>query len=147
MEAKFDNLEFKNIDALVAGFLTGTKKDKQKFHLIVSPNIQYNTAMQVIQSVTLHFLTALIKQHPEATDDIFDNYNAMASSVLQNLVPDYQLRKDMDEEAILALEQKMIEEQYDKMTPEQKAKALEGIDKLRTRLTGDADGKSEKDNS
>lgn len=146
MQAKFDNLEYKNIDALIAGFITGTQKGKQKFHLIASPNIQYMTAMQIIQSVTTHFLTALMKQYPDAKDDIFDHYNAMASSVLNNIMPGYERRPDMDEEAIMETERRMIEEAYAKMTPEEKEKALKDIEEMKARLIGGANDKPAKDN-
>lgn len=135
MEARFDNLEYKNIDKLIAGFVTGEQKDQLKFHMIASPKITFNEAMQIIQSVTTHFLTAVIKQHPDATEDIYDAYNFMASSVLNNLIPDYQLRKDLDEEAIMELEKQKIDEEFAKMTPEQKEKALKDIDEMKKRLT------------
>ncbi len=147
MIAKFDNLEYKNIDRLIAGFVTGEQKDKLKFHLIASPNITFNDAMQIIQSVTTHFLTAVIKQHPESKEDIYDAYNFMASSVLNNLIPEYQLRRDLDEEAILETEKKMIEEQYAKMTPEQKEKALKDIETLKETLLGKNNEQATKDNS
>lgn len=147
MIAKFDNLEYKNIDKLIAGFVTGEQKDKLKFHLIASPNITFNDAMQIIQSVTTHFLTAVIKQHPELKEDIYDAYNFMASSVLNNLIPEYQLRKDLDEEAILETEKKMIEEQFEKMTPEQKEKALKDIEALKETLLGKKNEQATKDNS
>lgn len=147
MEARFDNLEFKNIDKLIAGFVTGEQKDKLKFHMIASPNITFNDAMQIIQSVTTHFLTAVIKQNPKIKEDVYDAYNFMASSVLNNLIPDYQLRKDMDEEAILETEKKMIEEQFAKMTPEQKVKALEDIESMKARLLEDKNVKPTEDNS
>ena len=146
MEARFDNLEYKNIDKLIAGFVTGEQKDKLKFHMIASPNITFNDAMQIIQSVTTHFLTAVIKQNPKIKEDVYDAYNFMASSVLNNLIPDYQLRRDMDEEAIMAMEKKMIEDEFSKMTPEQKEKALKDIDEMKARLLGKKNGKSTKDN-
>lgn len=148
MEARFDNLEYKNIDHLVAGFITGEKKDKNKFHLIASPGLTYAAGMQIIQSMTTHFLTAILKQHPDMKDDIYDSYNFMASSILNNLVPDYQLRRDMDEEAIMETEKKMIEEEFAKMTPEQKAKALDDIEKMKAELLKVKDAKpTDEDNS
>ena len=147
MIAKFENLEYKNIDRLIAGFVTGEQKDKLKFHLIASPNITFNEAMQIIQSVTTQFLTAVITQNPEAKEDIYDAYNFMASSVLNNIIPDYQLRKDLDEEAILETEQKIIDEQFEKMTPEQKAAAIKDIEVMKERLVGAMNAKPKADNS
>ncbi len=147
MEAKFDNLEYKNIDRLIAGFVTGVQKDKLKFHLIASPQLSFNDGMQLIQSITTHLLTAMIKQHPGLKGDIYDAYNFMASSVLNNLIPDYQLRKDMDEEAILAMEKKMIEDEYAKMTPEQKEKAIKDIDSMRAKLVEAKNAKPTENNS
>ena len=114
--------------------------------MIASPNITFNDAMQIIQSVTTHFLTAVIKQNPNIKEDVYDAYNFMASSVLNNLIPDYQLRRDMDEEAIMAMEKKTIEDEFSKMTPEQKEKALKDIDEMKARLLGKKNGKSTKDN-
>ena len=135
MEARFDNLEYKNIDKLIAGFITKEQKDQLKFHMIASPNITFNEAMQIIQSVTTHFLTAVIKQNPNVKEDIYDAYNFMASSVLNNLIPDYELRRDLDEEAIIELEKQKIDEEFAKMTPKQKEKALKDIDAMKKRLT------------
>lgn len=147
MVAKFDNLEYKNIDRLLCGFVTEEQKDKLKFHFIASPNLTFNDAMQIIQSITVQFLTAVIKQNPDAKEDIYDAYNFMASSVLQSLIPDHELRKDLDEEAILATERAMIEEQYAKMTPEQKEKALKDIETLKETLLGKKNEQATEDNS
>lgn len=146
MEAKFDKLEYKNIDKLIAGFITKEQKDQLKFHMIASPDISFNEAMQIIQSITTHFLTAIIKQNPKLKEDVYDAYNFMASSVLNNLIPDYELRRDMDEEAIMQTESKMIEEQFSKMTPEQRAQTLKDIDAVRARLLDKKNAKPSKDN-
>lgn len=133
MNAKFNDLEFKDITNLIAGF-TVKDQDSLKFNLIASPDLRFNDAMQLIQSMTYQILYAFIQQKPEAKDDVYDAYNFMASTILQNLIPDSELRPDITEEAILELEAKKIEEQYKALTPEQKDKALENIDKLKEYL-------------
>lgn len=134
MKATFDDLKYENIDQLLCGFVTEGQKEELKFHFIASPNISFNDAMQILSSMTTHFLTAVINQFPDAKEDIYDAYNFMASSVLNNLIPEHELRKDLDEEAILAKQKEMIEAQYEAMSDEEKAKALDDIDVLRNHL-------------
>lgn len=133
MNVKFNDLEFKDVVNLISGF---TVKDQEalKFNFVASPNLTFNDAMQLIQSMTYQLLYAFIKQKPEAKEDVYDAYNFMASTILQNLIPDKELRADITEEAILELETKKIEEQYKALTPEQKAEALKNIDKLKEHL-------------
>lgn len=133
MNVKFNDLEFKDVVNLISGF---TVKDQEalKFNFVASPNLTFNDAMQLIQSMTYQLLYAFITQKPEAKEDVYDAYNFMASTILQNLIPDKELRADITEEAILELETKKIEEQYKALTPEQKAEALKNIDKLKEHL-------------
>lgn len=149
MKAKFNDLEYEDIEFLVAGFVTKDQKEALKFNMIASPNIMFNEAMQLIQSLTQHFLKAMMEIHPEAKEDIYDAYNFMASSVLENLIPDKELRQDLDEAAIMETQKKMIEEEYAKMSDKEKAKALKDIDKLKADLlAGKKRGtKSKKSNS
>lgn len=114
MKLKIEDQEFDNIQDLLAGFITEEQKDKLKFHVLASPTLDFNTAFQLIQSITINILTAFIKQHPEATEDVYDAYNFMASSVLNNIIPDKELREDLSAEAILELENKKLKKKNDK---------------------------------
>lgn len=138
MNLKLNDVEFKDIKDLLGGFITETDKDL-KFNLIASPNLSFNVAMQLLQSMTINLLTAFIEQKPEAKNDVYDAYNFMASSVLNNLIPDKELRMDVTEEAILNTEIATIEKKYDALSEDEKKKALEQIDTIKKRL---ANGKS-----
>lgn len=134
MKLKLNEMEFNDIVQLLGGFITKENEDLLKFNLIASPDLTFNNAMQLLQSMTYQILYAFMKQKPEARDDIYDAYNFMASSVLEQLIPDKQLRADIDEEAILELEVKKIEEQFDKLSDEEKEVALKKIEEIKTRL-------------
>lgn len=53
-------------------------------------------------------------------EDLYDKYNIGASNVLHFLAPDLDLRPDLTVDAILEAENKIINERYEKLTPEQK---------------------------
>lgn len=134
MKLKVNEMEFDNIKDLLGGFITTEQDQMLKFNMVASPDLAFNTAMQLLQSMTYQLLFAFMKQKPEAANDIYDAYNFMASSILDQLIPGKQLRPDIDEEAILELEIKKIEAEYDKLTPEQKAIAIEKIEAVKNRL-------------
>lgn len=136
MNLKLNDVEFKDIKDLLGGFIT-KEQESLKFNLIASPDLTFNTAMQLLQSMTYQLLYTFATQKPKALNDIYDAYNFMASSILEQLIPDKELRKDISEEAILELEAKKIEEQFESLTPEQKEEALKHIDAIKKRL---ADG-------
>lgn len=134
MKLKLNEMEFDNIEHLLGGFITKEDADKLKFNLIASPDLSFNVAMQLLQSMTYQLLYAFSKQKPEAANDIYDAYNFMASSILEQLIPGKELRPDMDEEAILELEVKNIEKQFDELSEEDKKVALEKIEEIKKRL-------------
>lgn len=143
MNLKFNEKEFTNVEDLLAGFIM-KDGDQTKFNLVASPTLQFNVAMQIIQSITINLLTAFIKGKPEAVDDIYDAYNFMASSVLNNLIPEKALRKDLDEEAILKAEEDMLDKAIAKMPAKDKKAALKKIEEVKARLM--ANGKQTKNN-
>jgi hypothetical protein len=134
MNLKLNDMEFKDIIQLLGGFVTKENEDLLKFNLIASPDLTFNTAMQLLQSMTMQILFAFKQQKPEALNDIYDAYNFMASSVLEQLIPDREIRMDLDEEAILELEVKKIEERFEELTAEQKEEALAKIEAIKARL-------------
>ena len=136
MILKVNDAEFKDVKDLLGGFITNEQNSEGavQFNLIASPDLSFNVAMQLLQSITHQLLYAFITQKPEAKEDVYDAYNFMASSILNSIIPDKELRPDIDEEAILELESKKIEEEFDKLTPEQKEKALSNIETIKARL-------------
>ena len=134
MNLKFNEKEFIGVEDLLAGFIMQGEGNQTKFNLVASPTLQFNTAMQLIQSITINLLTAFIKQKPEAVEDIYDAYNFMASSVLNNLIPEKELRKDLDEHAILRAEENMLDNALAKMSVKDKEAALKKIEEIRVRL-------------
>lgn len=134
MKLKLNEMEFDNIEHLLGGFIIKENTDKLKFNLVATPDLSFNVAMQLLQSMTYQILYAFSKQKPEAANDIYDAYNFMASSILEQLIPGKELRPDMDEEAILELEVKNIEKQFDELSEEDKKVALEKIEEIKKRL-------------
>ena len=132
MNLTINDKNFENIQDLLAGFITADQADQLKFHLIASPNLSFNTAMQLIQSITVNLLTTFVSQKPEALEDVYDAYNFMASSILDTLMPNPN--KDLDEEAIKRVQASIIEEEFAKLTPEQKEQAKLEIEKLKEKL-------------
>lgn len=142
MKLNLNGKEFNDIEHLLGGFITKEQEGQLKFGMLASPNLPFNEAMQILQSVTLTLLNTFIAQKPEAKEDIYDAYNFMASSILNQIIPDSELRYDLTEEAVLLAEKELIEGKFDAMSDEDKAKATEQIEKLKERLkTINADSK------
>lgn len=133
MNIKFEDKEYSKVSALLAGFMTEDQKELT-FNMVASPNLEFNVAMQLIQSLTVNLLHAYSNQHPEAKEDLYDAYNIMASSILNNLIPDKELRMDLDAEAILKAEAELIESKYAAMSKKEKSEALKNIDRIRNNL-------------
>lgn len=136
MKISFEEHTYENVKDVLAGFIT-EGDEELKFNMVASPDLQFNTAMQLIMSISVNILNAFKEQHPEAKEDLYDAYNFMASSILNTIIPESELREDLDEAAILKAQEELIEEQYNKMSEEEKAIALEQIEKMRDRLTKD----------
>ena len=64
----------------------------------------------------------------------------MASSLLNQIIPDKELREDLDEKAILKTQEEIVENLYNNMTPEEKEAALANINIMRERLIEDIRG-------
>jgi len=133
MNLKLNDVEFKNIKDLLGGFIT-KDQEQLKFNLIATPDLSFNTAMQLLQSMTYQLLYTFAKQKPEARNDIYDAYNFMASSILEQLIPDKEIKLDITEEAILELEEAKIKERFDSLTDSEKEVALEKIEAIKKRL-------------
>lgn len=146
MKITFEDKTFEAKDVL-AGIIT-KEQEELKFTMLVNPNISFNTGMQLIQTMTLQFFTALIEAQPEdkreeVKEALYDAYNIMASTLLTNIIPDKELREDLDEKAILKTQEQIVEDMYANMTPEEKEEALGHVEKLRERLLEDIHGTKE----
>lgn len=146
MKITFEDKSFEAKDVL-AGIIT-KEQEELKFTMLVNPNISFNTGMQLIQTMTLQFFTALIEAQPEdkreeVKEALYDAYNIMASTLLTNIIPDKELREDLDEKAILKTQEQIVEDMYANMTSEEKEEALGHVEKLRERLLEDIHGTKE----
>lgn len=133
MDMKIGTQEFRDLKCLIAGFMTEGEAE-EKFNMVATPGIPFNIVMQLLHSMTLQMLYAFVEQHPEAREDIYDAYNMMASTILTYIIPDKELRPDLTEEAIMEAERKLIEERYEAMSDEDKAKADEKIESIKQRI-------------
>lgn len=135
MKIKFEDKEYDKVQDLIAGFVTTEQEGELQFNLVASPELTFNTSMQLLMSMTINLLNAFKESHPDAKEDLYDAYNFMATSVLNTIIPEKELRQDIDEEAILKAQEQVIEEAYAKLSEEEKQAALENIAKIRDRLT------------
>ena len=62
MNLKLNDMEFKDIIQLLGGFVTKENEDLLKFNLIASPDLTFNNAMQLLQSMTSRL--CLAEGHP-----------------------------------------------------------------------------------
>ncbi len=131
MEIKIAEKEFANVKTLLGGLITEENAEGQTFTFLANPGLTFNDGMQMLQSITLHMLLAYKQQHPEATNDIYDAYNFMASSILQYLIPDKELRPDLTEEAIMRAENEIVEEKYNSLNREQRRAGAKAVAKMK----------------
>lgn len=131
MKLTIEDQTYTDIKDLVAGFVTDGQAESLKFHLLASPTLTFDMAFQLIQSITINILHAFVEQKPEALEDVYDAYNFMASSILNNIIPDKELRKDLTAEAIIKAEDELIKKKAQKASAKDKAAAKKKIDKLK----------------
>lgn len=109
-----DKRENKLITTKDAIILAIDKEGKLTPHF--PPTLDYWTAMRILQTTQLHVMemfsrvpsTGEINQ--AAREEIYDDYNASASSLLMQFIPDKELRPDLTEQAILEMENKILDE-------------------------------------
>lgn len=134
MKIKFEEQEFTDVKDMICGFIKKGEGDALKYNFAASPDLTFNTAMQLLQTMTHNLLTAFISQKPEAKQDVYDAYNFMASSILNNIMPEENMGMDISEEAILKTEEELITSRYDSLSADEKERADEHLKKLRLRL-------------
>lgn len=139
MKITFEDKTLEAIDVL-AGVVTKDNEELQ-FTFVVNPTITFDRGMQLIQTMTLNLFQAFIEANQdnaqEVREALYDAYNIMASSLLNQIIPDKELREDLDEKAILKTQEEIVENLYNNMTPEEKEAALANINTMRERLIED----------
>lgn len=114
----------------------------------ISPDITAAEALQLLGTLSLHVLNAynevakslinsskLSKKELEAAimgikESMYDAADNMFSSVLTQFYPDAP-RNEIEEEAIIQLQNKLIEERYNKLSKEEKASYKKQYDKMK----------------
>ena len=96
-----------------------TMSDQGNF--MTSRNISAYEYIDITLASQLYLFNELVKSVPEEEqaqfkEALFNLYNEAASGFLKSFAPEYELRPDLTEEAILAMENQILEE---------KAKAME----------------------
>lgn len=124
--------------------------DTKQLQMHVNPGASFDTLYQMIFSFLPHLMEKsaevpdhlLIDKDEETANNlireqrelIYDHVNLLASSLLKNFIPDKNLRKDLDEEAILRLEDQILEESYASADEETKKQIKESIEKAKDSL-------------
>lgn len=111
MKLQFDEKKY-DAKSVLASFIT----EDEKYGIVANKELTYEEAMQLLQSTTLHIMHTFLKQHkdsPELIEAMYDSYNIMASSILNNLIPDNEINKDLDARSILKAQNELIEKEAD----------------------------------
>jgi hypothetical protein len=144
-------IESKDIDATS---LIAVGQEKDKTFCVISPELTYNTAIQLLHTISLHILNAYtiaanggpLSDKPTKAEmdkfiaiksQIYDQYNLAASSILETYAPEFELRPDVTTEAIQREENKVISERYKALPKQLKAAAKKRQQKLKEQLLKD----------
>lgn len=69
--------------------------------------------LNAIMNIQDTLLANTPEEHQQALREvIYDKFNEQASALLEHIIPDAELRPDLDEEAILETQNRLIEEKY-----------------------------------
>ena len=114
----------------------------------ISPDITAAEALQLLGTLSLHVLNAynevaksllnssklskseLNAAHQGIKESIYDAADNMFSSVLTQFYPDAP-KNSIEEEAIITLQNKLIEERYNKLSKEEKAAFKDNYNKMK----------------
>lgn len=108
----------------------------------VNPNANIETLYKMIFTFLPHLMENSATLSPNATDEeklkqrtaVYDYVNILVSSLLKNFMPDKELRPDLTEEAILKMENQLLDESYASASPEQKAEIHSSIEDAKDSL-------------
>jgi len=94
--------------------------DKGRMALELSPSLTFEQAMSMLQTVQKHLMEVYStdpntkKYSREIAENIYDFYNAAASSLLDSFIPEKELRPDLTVEAILEKENEILDREWEK---------------------------------
>ena len=93
-----------------------TKTDN-KYEVKVSPSGTILDILELLGNASLHVMKHCVEEAPEALKetiqkDLYDKYNCMASNILSAFDPEADLHPGLTERAILAMENKLNDEEY-----------------------------------
>lgn len=147
MKLKVEN---RDIDAkhLIA---IGQEADSAQAFCIISPELDLQTAFQMLHTLSLHMLNAYTisangEQLPENPTEeqmdkliaiksqLYDMYNLAVSSVLEHYAPEFELRPDITADAIANEEERIVKEKYSHLSPSEKQEANQNIQKFKKDL-------------
>ncbi len=108
----------------------------------VNPDANIETLYKMIFTFLPHLMENSARLPESATDEekakqreaIYDYVNILVSSLLKNFMPDKELRPDLTEEAILKMENQLLDEAYAASTPEMKAEVHSSIEDAKDSL-------------
>jgi hypothetical protein len=69
----------------------------------------FSDAMSLLMSASLHAMKKTAEQYPDLKEDIYDEFNHSASKILEEFIPDHELRPDLTAEAIKKYENEILE--------------------------------------
>ena len=78
--------------------------------IIIGEDTKYTDAMSLLSSAMLHVLNKTADAHPtkEIREALYDEFNHAASHILEEFIPDKELRPDLTAEAIKDYEDKIL---------------------------------------
>lgn len=108
----------------------------------VNPDADIDTLYKMIFTFLPHLMENSATLSPDATEEeklkqrtlVYDYVNILVSSLLKNFIPDKELRPDLTEEAILKMENQLLDESYAAASEEQKAEIHSSIEDAKDSL-------------
>lgn len=134
-----------NVTRIIKGepiIVLGVNREESNFDFHVTPGATYDSILEALFSAAGMVCSQLAmplaneteEQTKERKEAIYDWLNILASSVLKNFMPDKELRPDLTEEAIFEMENKILDETWDKATDEDKLKVKESVAEAQAKL-------------
>lgn len=101
--------------------------------IVTSDPMHADEVINMVTSATLNALTNILKQIPEehqadAKKEMYDMYNIAASSFLKVFAPEFALRPDLTEEAIMQAENQILTERAAAIKTEEVLIPLNSLD-------------------
>lgn len=130
MKIKIEDREINTTQALIIAH----DDDAEKIVVTVADGMAYPVLMDYIGTLALHVMNVFSQLYPDAKEDLYDDFNMVASNVLASFIPDKELRPDVSMEAILKAEEDIINTKYKNLSEEEKKEAKKKIDEIKENL-------------